>query len=258
MKLINDENIDEIMFQLLEGEITGDDRDMLLQAIYADTNYLDLWKTWQNTILPNEELEFNTSKLKRRKSRIIPLYIRYAAAAILIFGLIIILNRDSSKQEEFVLLPPKIKTFKNPLPQMHKDTFFNSQFVKDTFVPLKEKVKFMVDTKTGTVSPFAIKSNIDSIKPIHYFVNQVNENDSLPDAKSKMPEQNLTKDSKDEIFVTVSTDEAQKSTTEKQSKTSLLSRFLGKSSIKIEPDFHTRTKRKIIFENKKYQIIAGF
>jgi hypothetical protein len=33
MKHINDDNIDELMFQLLEGEITGIERENLLHAI---------------------------------------------------------------------------------------------------------------------------------------------------------------------------------------------------------------------------------
>ena len=41
-------------------------------------------------------------------------------------------------------------------------------------------------------------------------------------------------------------------------KPSLFSRITGGSRIKIENDSNTRTSKKIIIENKKYQIIAGF
>lgn len=255
MKHINDDNIDELMFQLLEGEITGIERENLLQAIQSDSKYSALWNAWQNTVLQNEEIPFNVSNLKRKKSIIIPLYVKYAAAAILIFSVIILLNRDNLKQEDMVLLPPKIKTFTNPLPQIQKDSVYNSHLVRDTFVPLKEKVKYMAEEKSPTLESIIIEKNET---PSEFNIVQLNKIDSTILVNKTIEEKSLIKENEEEIFVSVSTENKLNNTKDVKNKTNFLARLLGKSSIKIEPDYNTRTKRKIIFENKKYQIIAGF
>lgn len=251
MKHINDDNIDEIMFQLLEGDITGIERENLLKAIHSDEKYLALWNTWQQTILQNEEITFDISNLKRKTTIILPLYIKYAAAAVVILGLIILLNRDSIKQDDMVLLPPKIKTFSNPLPKIKKDTIYNNHFVRDTFVPLKEKVKYMAD-KPSSIE----KSIIESRDTLQKFIAQFDDVDSIVLVKNSPEEITPEKAFEEEIFVSISTDNNLSKKT--KDNTNFLARLIGKSSIKIEPDHNTRTKRKIIFENKKYQIIAGF
>ena len=251
MKHINDDNIDEIMFQLLEGDITGIERENLLKAIHSDEKYLALWNTWQQTILQNEEITFDISNLKRKTTIILPLYIKYAAAAVVILGLIILLNRDSIKQDDMVLLPPKIKTFSNPLPKIKKDTIYNNHFVRDTFVPLKEKVKYMAD-KPSSIE----KSIIESRDTLQKFIAQFDGLDSIVLVKNSPEEITPEKAFEEEIFVSISTDNNLSKKT--KDNTNFLARLIGKSSIKIEPDHNTRTKRKIIFENKKYQIIAGF
>lgn len=255
MKHINDDNIDEIMFQLLEGDITGLERENLLQAIQADTKYLALWNTWQQTVLQTEDIPFNISKLKRKKSIIIPLYIKYAAAVALIFGVIIFLNKDNMKQKDMALLPPKIKTFKNPLPQIQKDSLYNNQMVRDTFVPIKEKIKYMVERETSTFETSILENNEAVRNPE---IVQFNKVDSLLIVKKSVEESKIKKEIEEEIFVSISSDKILDTKIKSKSNNSFLSRLLGKSSIKIEPDLNTRTKRKIIFENKKYQIIAGF
>ena len=251
MKHINDDNIDEIMFQLLEGDITGIERENLLKAIHSDEKYLALWNTWQQTILQNEEITFDISNLKRKTTIILPLYIKYAAAAVVILGLIILLNRDSIKQDDMVLLPPKIKTFSNPLPKIKKDTIYNNHFVRDTFVPLKEKVKYMADRSSSIE-----KSIIESHDTLQNFIAQFDGLDSIVLVKNSPEEITPEKAFEEEIFVSISTDNNLSKKT--KDNTNFLARLIGKSSIKIEPDHNTRTKRKIIFENKKYQIIAGF
>ena len=251
MKHINDDNIDEIMFQLLEGDITGIERENLLKAIHSDEKYLALWNTWQQTILQNEDIPFDNSNLKRKTTIILPLYIKYAAAAVVILGLIILLNRDSIKQDDMVLLPPKIKTFSNPLPKIKKDTIYNNHFVRDTFVPLKEKVKYMAD-KPSSIE----KSIIESHDTLQKFIAQFDGLDSIVLVKNSPEEITPEKAFEEEIFVSISTDNNLSKKT--KDNTNFLARLIGKSSIKIEPDHNTRTKRKIIFENKKYQIIAGF
>ncbi|MFM6982678.1 MAG: hypothetical protein ACKOXF_01000, partial [Chitinophagaceae bacterium] len=57
------------------------------------------------------------------------------------------------------------------------------------------------------------------------------------------------------ILVTIENEPTPKTDLEKPS---LFSRITGGSRIKIENDSNTRTSKKIIIENKKYQIIAGF
>ncbi len=255
MKHINDDNIDELMFQLLEGEITGIERENLLQAIHSDPKYYTLWNAWQNTVLQNEEIPFNVSNLKRKKSIILPLYVKYAAAALLILGIIILLNKDNLKQEDMVLLPPKIKTFRNPLPQIQKDSVYNNHLVRDTFVPLKEKVKYMAEEKSPTLESITIEKN-ETTSELN--IVKLNKIDSTILVNNTKQEEILSKKIEEEIFVSVSTENATINAKDDKTKTNFLARLLGKSSIKIEPDYSTRTKRKIIFENKKYQIIAGF
>jgi hypothetical protein len=256
MKQINDDNIDEIMFQLLEGEITGIERENLLHAIQSDSKYLDLWNAWQNTVLQNEEIPFNVSNLKRKKAFFIPHYLKYAAAAILIFSIIIMLNKDNIKQDDMVLLPPKIKTFKNPLPQIQKDSVYNNHIVRDTFIPLKEKVKYMVEKESSNFETSILEKIETSRNPE---IAQSNKVDSILLVKNTPKESNQDKVFEEEIFVSISSDKMLETTKiQSKSNSSFLAKLLGKSSIKIEPDHNTRTKRKIIFENKKYQIIAGF
>jgi len=255
MKHLNDDNIDEIMFQLLEGEITGIERENLLHAIQSDSKYLDLWNAWQNTVLQNEEIPFNVSNLKRKKAFFIPHYLKYAAAAILIFSIIIMLNKDNLKQDEMVLLPPKIKTFKNPLPQIQKDSVYNNHLVRDTFIPLKEKVKYMVEKESSTFET-SILEKIESSQ--NHEIAQSNKVDSILLVKNTTKEINPDKVFEEEIFVSISSDNMLESKSQSKNNSSFLSKLLSKSSIKIEHDQNTRTKRKIIFENKKYQIIAGF
>jgi hypothetical protein len=255
MKQINDDNIDEIMFQLLEGDIIGLERENLLQAIHADTKYLALWKTWQNTVLQNEEIAFNVSNLKHKKAFFIPHYVKYAAAAILIFNIIIMLNKDNLKHDDMVLLPPKIKTFKNPLPQIQKDSVYNNHLVRDTFIPLKEKVKYMVEKESSTFETSILEKIETSRNPE---IAQSNKVDSILLVKNTPKESKLDKVFEEEIFVSISSDKMLETKSQSKSNRSFLSKLLGKSSIKIEPDHNTRTKRKIIFESKKYQIIAGF
>jgi hypothetical protein len=255
MKHINDDNIDEIMFQLLEGDITGLERENLMQAIHADTKYLALWNTWQQTVLQTEEIQFNSSNLKRKKSIIIPLYIKYAAAVVLIFSLIIFLNQDNIKQDDLALLPPKIKTFKNPLPQIQKDSAYNNHLVRDTFIPLKEKVKYIVERESSTFETSSLEKIETTRNPE---IAQSNKVDSILLVKNTPKENIQDKVFEEEIFVSISSDKMLETKSQSNNNSSFLAKLLGKSSIKIETDQNTRTKRKIIFENKKYQIIAGF
>lgn len=258
MKSINNDNIDELMFQLLEGEITGEERAHLLQAIHADQAYLKAWKVWQNTVLKPEEIIYNTTALKRKKTFVIPYYLKYAVAAILILGLVILLNDDDKSSNELALLPPKIRTFKNPLPQPQKDTSSYNRYVRDTFVPLKEKVRFLAHQTYPSREIYKNQIERDTLQLISQSPQQINLIEKLQIIAPVALDPEIPQNYQEEIFVTVSSENNTESKIEIKQSSSFLNRLIGKSSIKIEPDEHTKTKRKIIFESKKYQIIAGF
>lgn len=256
MKPINNDTIDELMFQLLEGEITGSERERLLEAIHADESYLKLWKAWQNTVLQTEDIPFDGTKLKHTKTFIIPYYLKYGAAAIFIFGLLIFLNLTHESPGELSMLPPKIKTFKNPLPQAPSDSVNYHQLVRDTFVPFKEKVKYLAHHS----KPRFFNSETTQIDSSVNFVKIIDQENPIPrpvilPAMKEEPKKVNTYE--EEIFVNISTEKNEVQEV-KKTPSNFLARLIGKPMIKIEPDLHTKSKRKIILENKKYQIIAGF
>ena len=128
--------------------------------------------------------------------------------------------------------------------------------MRDTFIPLKEKVKYMVEKESSNFETSILEKIETSRNPE---IAQSNKVDSILLVKNTPKESNQDKVFEEEIFVSISSDKMLETTkSQSKSNSSFLAKLLGKSSIKIEPDHNTRTKRKIIFENKKYQIIAGF
>lgn len=264
MKPINDQNIDEIMFQLIEGEITGIDREMLLEAIQADPAYASLWSVWQNTVLKPEaeSPSMDLSKLKKRGGFIVQFNIRYAAAAVLILSLGLSLYMVLRPEKEIYTadkIKPVISAPASKMPVIAKDSLLENKFVRDTFVPFREKVKHIADAPETDNRQFDSELFVEDkiarnefIKPA---INEISTSDTgniIQSAlKPVMAEQNL--------IVTVETESYSKTAKNTDIKNrGFFSRILGTSKIRIENDSNTFSNKKIILQNNKYEIIAGF
>jgi hypothetical protein len=275
MKKINNDNIDEIMFQLLEGEITGEEREQLLSAIAADKGYSALWKAWQHTVLSpeNEDETMDIRPLKKKTGRIIPFNYKYAIAAMLVLGLglAILLTRQNPATPGVTDRPQpgnnKAQEIKPPKPEVK--TLIQAK--EDTIITLKEKIRMMAGQHPS--SPQAPQQVINP-SPESDIKKQVPEIDNktiaqVPEQKipveQKLPDI-IESDPNEHILVSITTEskplKSQKNKsdklTEPQSKTTLLSRLLGGPKIKLENDSSTRTNKKLIIENNQYKIIAGF
>jgi hypothetical protein len=272
MKQINDDNIDEIMFQLLEGEITGEEREQLLSAIAADKEYNALWKVWQHTVLSPEKAgeTMDIRPLKKRTGRIIPFNYKYAIAAMLVIGLgLAILLTKQGPQAPGVTDRPqpgnnKAREIKPPKPEVK--TLIQAK--EDTIMPLKDKIRMMAGKHPS--SPKAPQQDIspsterDIKKPApaeEKVIAQVPEQ-KLP-IEQKLPDIIPQNDPNEHILVSITTDSKPFKTQKNKSiepkpKTTLLSRLLGAPKIKLENDSSTRTNKKLIIENNQYKIIAGF
>ncbi|MCC6818019.1 MAG: hypothetical protein IT245_03900, partial [Bacteroidia bacterium] len=153
MKSINNDNIDEIMFQILEGEIIGDEKTRLLEAIAADPIYSKLWATWQNTIIsPDDEIVYSNEQLKKRAVPIFHINFRYAAAAAIVFAIglgaaykLVFNDKDAIQISGIVPPKPNKPVIQTPLQpdKVTTNPLINPSF-SDTVVSYKEKAKFMV------------------------------------------------------------------------------------------------------------------
>jgi hypothetical protein len=108
MKIINNENRDEIMFALLEGEIVGDERIKLIEQISANPELAEEMAYWKKTIynLEDDKQPVFLNSIKRKKTIITWQLISGIAASILLFVWIGI-SFYTSKQ---VAQPVQIKT----------------------------------------------------------------------------------------------------------------------------------------------------
>jgi hypothetical protein len=263
MKQINDENIDEIMFQLLEGEINGQEREQLLAAIEADEAYSKLWEAWQQTILaPEIEIPvMDVSKLKKKTAKIIPLHYKYAIAAMLVLGLglaIFLINTNS--KEPVITEDTRPKSHKQPsieIPKPEIKTGYDTP--KDSAsIPLKEKIRTMA------IEQIKVNPEIEINKPDN---NDTDEKviAKLPDAKTPTTKlADIEDDPNSHIVVTMTSESkpilAKKDfdPAETQQKKTLFSKIFGKPKFKLENDSTTRTNKRLIIENEQYKIIAGF
>lgn len=263
MRHINNENIDEIMFQLLEGEISGKEKEQLMAAIEADPDYYALWKTWQKTVLEidTEIPLIDTRKYKKKTSRIIPLYIKYAAAAIVVLSIGLGVYFSNSKTVEVQIsevYQPIKPSASSKLPKINKDTIYNTTFDRDTFIPFREKVRHYakIENNSKTHTP----NNQTPIEQTQFVDQERSFKTEMPILKvdtaiieKEMP---VKKHTDENVFVTVNTHSGKETTV--VPKTTFLSRLLGTSKIDIVNDSNTRTNKKIIIQNNKYKIIAGF
>lgn len=275
MKKLDDNNIDEIMFQLLEGEITGQERNVLLEAIKADPAYSRLWETWQQTIIqPNGDVPaFNSESLKKKRRFVVLINLRYAAAAAIVLALSVgIYMMNSGKvDDKFTDVKPKVKTPPIVAPKPPKTEAIAPYVIEsDTNMSNSEKMRYMTHEnhsknidKSSDYKSVLLKSTDDSDANT-----QIAQNPVIPQLEIPKPvehpifeEKILPKQVQDDIImVSIENDQDTKyihNTANVQNK-SFFKRLIGSSKIKIENDSNTLTNRKIVIENKKYQIIAGF
>lgn len=273
MNQLNNDNIDEIIFQLLEGEIKGTERKQLLEAIEADEKYAAIWATWQKTILntSNEILVMDTQKLKKKTKKPIVLWLKYVSAACILLSLGFLLFNQYKKQDtnHLTIINSKdhSKSNLNKIPEIPKPNTIS----KDTFLPFKEKVKWMVNTKKPTQNK-TNDLNIPKIKKeTKDYVLEIEKPELIVD-KTETPKLEVPKSEKTEliqmnhennIIVSFETEiiktKKQKSLKDKITETSnLLTRIFSKPKLQMEVDTTNLTKRNIILKNKEYKIIAGF
>lgn len=275
MKKLDDNNIDEIMFQLLEGEITGQERNVLLEAIKADPAYSRLWETWQQTIIqPNGDVpEFNSESLKKKRRFVVHINLRYAAAAAIVLALSIgIYMMNSGKVDDaFTDVKPKVKTPPIVAPKPPKAEAIAPYVIEsDTNMSNSEKMRYMTHEnhsknidKSSDYKSVLMKSTDDSDANTQIAQNPVKPQLEIPKPVEHpiFEEKILPKQVQDDIImVSIENDQDTKYTdnTANVQNKSFFKRLIGSSKIKIENDSNTLTNRKIVIENKKYQIIAGF
>lgn len=267
-KIINDENIDEIMFSILEGEITGKEKEQLLEAIHAEPAYAELWKLWQQTKIVTDPAipEYNPNRLKKGQTFIFPVWkkLSMAAAIALLGGLGVIFLTPTENNQNLAFEPAQSGIIQS-VPSQNKfnvhagDSFMR---VRDSIVRKKENVRYMAVTvkneSTGreTTSDTFIQQSVQLAETGKSSLPVLAKQDSLP-----VRQHTVEKSDNYPVLVsveTVYTKEKVVHANAKEKDRSLFSRILGKPSIKIEDEESTKTGKKIIIENEKYQIIAGF
>jgi hypothetical protein len=277
MNSFNQDNIDEIMFKLLEGEIQGQERTKLLDAIQADPEYAAMWTAWQKTIVaPDLELGMSNKKNLYKEKKIIPLYARYAIAAglALLIGLgIVFINRFNNHNIGNKMTdnkPVKIKKdLIEPLKPNKLIAPLNQTEEIDSFQSKKDRLRRMADKHEDLI--FNHEINIE---------NQIVKIPALPNLKKdsfiEIP-QNRTKMDETPIELVEKTNFEKNETVLVQvsniqyesdkhiiddntthTRKGLFRQIFGDVKFKIENDSTTFTNKKIIIENKKYQIIAGY
>lgn len=260
MRDLNNDNVDEIMFQLLEGEITGKEREALLDAIKADPAYSKLWETWQNTVLSPEfiEPEFNVESLKKKKTAVFQIYIRYAAAAAIVLAIGLFAYKfsiqDKPETEMTGNFPTKPKTTPLETPaQPDKVTPLKEVNVQkeDSVISIKEKIKHLADdSKVNSLQKEPIQDQMP--EPIELV--EVEKVIDPIEIKPDLPVVPVENSSIQVSVITLGHSDAPKVSEKRKG---FISRLLGGPVIKLE-DANTMTTKKIVIENNKYQIIAGF
>jgi negative regulator of sigma E activity len=278
MNSFNQDNIDEIMFKLLEGEIQGQERTKLLEAIQADPEYASIWAAWQKTIVaPNLELGMNNKNRLYKEKKIIPLFTRYAIAAslALLIGLgVVLFNRFNHQKIENKMTdnkPVKIKKdLIEPLKPNKLIAPLNEKEETDSFQNKKERLRGMASNPI-----FIEKDNSENLTLEQFIKTHVLPKikiDSTPEILQKkfnIEETPIefvekTETQKDEtVLVQVSniqyeSDKKIIDGNSNHTRKGLFRQLFGDVKLKIENDSTTFTNKKIIIENKKYQIIAGY
>ncbi len=272
MKL-NDEKFDELMFQLLEGEIQGEERQRLLDAIQADEHYNKQWLAWQHTILnPGDEMVvMNIAGLKKKEKKPLVYWWKYAAAAVIVLSVGFFLFNQGGKDSNGTLANPKLQIKKvpsvEPVTNMKKDN--------DSVVSYRKKVEMMVLRPESVPAPFVNPQET----PVPVEIPKAFVENKKEQELKKVPEQLIEEEVKtvkpanttlnhavaqsDGVIMTVYSENTSKNSASSigskiDEKRTLLSRILSMPKLKIVNDSNTYTNKKLILENKAYKIIAGF
>ncbi len=272
---INSENIDELMFQLLEGEIQGEERIILLEAIEADKDYRLQWQAWQNTVLnPNEELLVMPvhKLLKKSKIGLIVMW-KYAAAAVVVltfgFGVFYSLQHGEKSIAGSENRPknPKLEIIKVP----NNEPVGNQIKEKDTTISFKQKIQMMAQGEHTNIRKAQKGTPETDVVPMPYTAQlqdkkEIEVSVKTPDIEQKKATEITLVSQETEENNTVVTSYSEsiprtKKTVLKQEiseKKSLLARIFSKPQFKLTNDSANFKNRKLIIENKQYKIIAGF
>lgn len=266
MKEINDNNIDDIMFRLLEGEIRGEERRRLLEAIESDEAYSKLWKAWQHTILePDTSIKgMDLSSLKKKGGRIVPFHFKYAIAAMVVLGLgiAVFINSRQEPDKQVQADHNSPYTRKNPVEVPKPKPAPSANNSEDTVVTLREKIKTIAGGH---------HKNTRSVPPPPAPEVKVPETPIMPEPAiivKKEPEQPVktpTIDRKenelaaaDNIIVSVTSTVMPGAKAPESKRASFLSRLFGNPSIEIQKDSSLVTNRRLVIKNKQFQILAGY
>lgn len=278
MNSFNQDNIDEIMFKLLEGEIQGQERTKLLEAIQADPEYAAMWAAWQKTIVaPDLEMGMSNKKSLYKEKKIIPLFARYAIAAslALLIGLsVVFLNRFNNQNPETKMTdnkPVKIKKdLIEPLKPNKLIAPLNEKEETDSFQSKKDRMRRMANNSTEIENKHTeILGKDEIVRTIVLPSVKIDSVPETPQYKTKIEEapieivENNTNKNDETVLVQVSNIQFESNNNKREANTSpsrkgLFRQLFGDVKLKIENDSSTFTNRKIIIENKKYQIIAGY
>lgn len=268
MKNIHKDNIDEIMFGLLEGDIQGRERQQLLQAIEADPEYAELWNIWQSTVVQPDTTEtgMNTALLRKKTRAVVPLYIRFAAAAAIVVSAVsaVYLFRDTAPVDSPVIADAKqgprgIRS----LPSSPADTIFTIR-KNDTLKHSREKFRYIASkayqTKSVKEQPIQKQAEMPLVQqPVQQ--KHVPAPEVEPALMPVLPAVETTAEtalvSADHLLVETESSSSTQAPAAAD-KGSLLGRLLGIRKIRIQNNGSSLSDKKLIIENKKYQIIAGF
>jgi hypothetical protein len=276
---INSENIDELMFQLLEGDIQGEERTHLLEAIAADKEYSALWQAWQQTVLnPNDELIVMPLAPLMKKRKVVLWSWKYGVAAMLCISIGASMLYFSSNQQghlvESVSKPknPKLEIIKVPT----NEPVSNRLKEMDTVVTLKQKIETLAKHRQSP--QFNPQRLPESPLPFSNFEPAFADKTPTKTMEQKpliehpiVPKIVVPKESQVIFASTENTGVSLSVYTETevpkekpflgqklQEKRNLLTRIFSAPKFQVVNDSSRFTNRKIILENKAYKIIAGF
>lgn len=276
---INSENIDELMFQLLEGDIQGEERTRLLEAIAADKEYSALWQAWQQTVLnPNDELLVMpiAPLLKKRKTVLWSWKYGVAAMLCIAVGASVFYFNQSAEENNLAANQkpknPKLEIIKVP----NNEPVSNRLREKDTVVSLKQKIETLAKhSRQPQFTPVSIPTSQLPVKTVPTelvdntpakIIDQrpLKELVITPKISTPVTTQTILASSENtgvslSVYTETEMPEEKPMLSQKlQEKRNLLSRIFSAPKLQVVNDTSRLTNKKIILENKAYKIIAGF
>lgn len=260
---ITKENIDEYMFRLLENDLSPKETEALRQLIAENAEYQKLWQNWKNTVVSPENLIPHTdfSYLKKESKKTVLLWWHYAAAAsiIIILGLGILMTQTGIKETTFT----EKNGNKKPVISVPEMKPVNQATLKsDSIKDYKEKIKHYAQEKNSPILKKQFNEDRNSEIEIKYSEKKVainepinNEFEIIPIAVTNIQTPTLANSS---ISVEYYQEDYIGGDIETKTKPNFFKRMFSKPSIKIVNDTTTKLNKKLIIENDKYKILAGF